>query len=1036
MNVRLLSLVVLLVSSAIESLPAAAEEHLLNGHRFTLPAGFSIELAAGADLVERPITADFDERGRLYVTESSGTNDPVEKQLAEKPHRILRLEDSDGDGKFDKRTIYADKLMFPEGSLWLAGSLYVSAPPAIWKFTDEDDDGVADRREIWFDGKTLTGCANDLHGPYAGRDGWIYWCKGAFAEQSYARPVRDGSKATWTTRAAHIFRRRPEGGPVEPVMTGGMDNPVDVVFTPGGERLFTTTFLQHPAGGNRDGIIHALYGGVYGKDHGVLEGHARTGELLPPLVHLGAAAPCGLATYDGDAWGEEYRDNVFAASFNMHKITRHELSYSGATFATVDSDFLIADNLDFHPTDVFADAAGDLIVVDTGGWYKLCCPTSQLWKPDVHGAIYRIKKSNAAPPADPLGMEIAWQQLDPESLASLLADGRPTVRQRSIAALAKLGSLAQPSLAELLETSKSPLARREAVWALCRIDDDGARAAALLDADETVRQAAIHAIGVHRDAGTIEALEALLASPSHQNRRAAAEALGRLGQSSSVPALLACAGDSPDRSLEHSLIYALIEIGDPLATRKGLQTENPLVRRAALIALDQMPGGDLSPETVTPLLASDDASLRETATWIVGHRPQWGDELVAFFSQRLQTAPGKSAEEVAAFAAQLAVFAESSLVQALIAETTGDAQRGNAARRAALAAMSASRLPECPPSWQAALASAIKNDDPLRQAAVASLRKLPTIKQPSAELVTALDAFANSKDEPAEARLVALASTPGGVGSLQSETLELLLQFLPAENEASLRSAAADALASAQLSGEQLEALAAHIAQVSPLEIHRVLLAFEKSSDAKSGEALLASLVDSPVFTSVRADALVKAFEKQPAEVRSRAAALAAKLNVDADEQRKRLEEVLASLPAGDVRRGQEVFHRSKTACKACHAMGYLGGNIGPDLSRIGGVRAPRDLLESILFPSLSFVRSYEPVTITTGDGEVHSGVVREETSDEMVLATAADKQVRIAKSEIEEFSPSSVSVMPAGLDKQLTLQEMADLLEFLKAAK
>src|SRR5262245_63079160 len=132
--------------------------------------------------------------------------------------------------------------MFPEGCMWLNGSLYVAAPPHIWKFTDTDDDGVADKEEIWFDGKTLTGCANDLHGPYRGPDGWIYWCKGAFAPQVYERP----GKVPLKTRAAHIFRRRPEGGPVEIVMTGGMDNPVDLVFTPGGERIFTTTFRSSP----------------------------------------------------------------------------------------------------------------------------------------------------------------------------------------------------------------------------------------------------------------------------------------------------------------------------------------------------------------------------------------------------------------------------------------------------------------------------------------------------------------------------------------------------------------------------------------------------------------------------------------------------------------------------------------------------------------------------------------------------------------------------------------------------------------------
>jgi hypothetical protein len=264
---------------------ANGDEIRLNGQIFTVPAGFEIELIAGPPLIDRPITAAFDEAGRLYVADSSGSNDRVDKQLAEKPHRILRLEDTDGDGKFDSKIVFADKMMFPEGTMWLDGSLYVAAPPSIWKLTDTDQDGVADERVEWFQGKTLTGCANDLHGPYPGRDGWIYWCKGAFAEQTYEQP----GKKPFVTKASHIFRCRKDGSRLEHVMTGGMDNPVDVAFTPGGERIFTTTFLQHPGGGNRDGLIHAIYGGVYGKDHGVLDGHLRTGGLMPVLSHLGAA---------------------------------------------------------------------------------------------------------------------------------------------------------------------------------------------------------------------------------------------------------------------------------------------------------------------------------------------------------------------------------------------------------------------------------------------------------------------------------------------------------------------------------------------------------------------------------------------------------------------------------------------------------------------------------------------------------------------------------------------------------------------------
>src|SRR5438105_2629409 len=272
------SLATAIIVVAVSWMPAAKEESSkphqvkLNGHTFTLPAGFTIELVARSPLVDRPIEADFDEEGRLYVTDSSGSNDKVDKQLAEKPHRVVRLEDTDGDGKFDKTVVFADKMMFPEGCMWLNGSLYVSAPPSIWKLTDTDGDGVADKREEWFKGGTVTGCANDLHGPYAGPDGWIYWNKGAFAKQTHERP----GESPFVTRASHIFRCRPDGSGLEPVMTGGMDNPVDVVFTPGGERIFNTTFFQFPSGGRRDGLIHAIYGGVYGKDHDPVYEHPWT----------------------------------------------------------------------------------------------------------------------------------------------------------------------------------------------------------------------------------------------------------------------------------------------------------------------------------------------------------------------------------------------------------------------------------------------------------------------------------------------------------------------------------------------------------------------------------------------------------------------------------------------------------------------------------------------------------------------------------------------------------------------------------------
>ncbi len=97
-------------------------------------------------------------------------------------------------------------------------------------------------------------------------------------------------------------------------MTGGMDNPSTWCFTPRGDIIFSTTFLQNPGGGLRDGLIHAVHGGVYGKVHNVTDFHPRTGDLMPPLVHMGAAAPCGLTRYESQVFGKDTRTTSLPAS--------------------------------------------------------------------------------------------------------------------------------------------------------------------------------------------------------------------------------------------------------------------------------------------------------------------------------------------------------------------------------------------------------------------------------------------------------------------------------------------------------------------------------------------------------------------------------------------------------------------------------------------------------------------------------------------------------------------------------------------------
>jgi putative membrane-bound dehydrogenase-like protein len=1019
---------------------ASAAEFKFGAHSITVPDGFEVELIAGPPLVERPVSADFDDQGRLYVTDSSGSNDAPEKQLKDKPHRVVRLEDTRGDGRFDKSTVFADRMMFPEGAMWFDGSLYVGAPPSIWKLTDTDGDGIADKREEWMQGKTLTGCANDLHGPYAGPDGWIYWCKGAFAKQTYERPGKD----PFITRAAHIFRCRPDGAGIEAVMTGGMDNPVGVAFTATGERILCCTFLQDPGGGKRDGLIHAIYGGVYGKVHDVIDEHPRTGDIMPVLKHFGPAAPCSVIRYASSAFGPEYQNNLFTCLFNLRKVERDVLVPDGATFKTVDTDFVTSDDPDFHPTCVIEDADGSLIVLNTGGWYKLCCPTSQLAKPDVLGEIYRVRRQGAPSVQDPRGASMKWETLTSAGLVKLLADPRPAVRKRAIRQLARAGNNSIEALAISLRESTSAEARRNALWALTRMDAPEARTAArdaLMDQDSTVRHVAVQSISLWRDEEAGAALLSLLRDEDLQVRRNAAEALGRIGHPAAVSALLKAAEQfdpnhvelgSSARILEHSIIFALIEISAREATVQGLSSENPRVRRAALLALDQMRDGRLSASVVTPLLSSTNPVLKDTADWIIGRHSDWASALAGFFQERFKSS-GLSASEVADFQAQLAPFTANVGIQELLSGIVADGRSPKWARMVALKAMADADPQPLPARWLKEVAEILQGQDvDLVREGLATARTFTLSKARSPELDKVLVQIGGDEGATPEMRLEALAAA-GPLEDISPKLLNFLLANVDSTKPWAIRNGAASVLSRARLDREQLLKLADTMRDAGPAELTKLLTPFETSSDEAVGNSLVKNLSAAKAISSVRAEVLKPVIEKYPEAVRRSAVELVNKLGTDAVKQKEHIDQLLSQLPIGDIRRGQAIFNNPKVACSTCHAIGYLGGHVGPDLTSVGTIRTERDLLESIVYPSASFVRNFEPMIVRTKTGDDYNGVVRKDSAEEVILATGPETEVHIARSDIVEMHQGTVSIMPQGLDTQLTMQELADLVTFLK---
>jgi putative heme-binding domain-containing protein len=446
----------------------------------------------------------------------------------------------------------------------------------------------------------------------------------------------------------------------------------------------------------------------------------------------------------------------------------------------------------------------------------------------------------------------------------------------------------------------------------------------------------------------------------------------------------------------------------------------------------------LQASDVVPLLTSSDQALRETAFWIVSRHPEWGEHLVKSFGKLF--AEGFTDARVDQLATLLARLAKSPKIQELVGalprtEVARPMESAARIRQVYLRAMAGAGLKEAPPSWCGALAALLSRpDSDLKRQVVATVRSLSLPKQGFPLLTQALRAVGSDVALPPAVRLDAL--TACGPLSLEPELFDFLCDHLAGSKPMLTRSAAATVLAKAELTPEQQDALAGLMKNVGPLEAPKLLPAFEKSPTEALGLKLVAALKQSAGLRGLRVDLVKPLLAKYPQPVQQAGEEVLTLLNEDAAKQKAHLEDLAVDLKSGDIRRGQAIFNSPKAACFTCHALGYLGGKVGPDLTSIGQIRSERDLLEAIVYPSASFVRSYEPMIVVTKSGEEFSGVLRRDSSDEVVLATGAETEARIARADIVEMRPGAVSVMPTGLDEQLTRQELADLVTFLKGTK
>lgn len=1013
----------------------------LAAQEFEVGTDFEVRSAVEPGLIRHPVMATLDDRGRLFVAENAGVNLKKEELLAETPNSVRLLEDTDGDGVYDKATTFADKLTFPQGALWVYDSLYVMSPPSLWRFADEDGDGVAELREELATGFDFTGNAADVHGPFLHPNGRIYWCHG---RKGHAVPDPDTGAILYEGKGARIWSSTIGGSDVEPFAGGGMDNPVEIDFTEEGEIIGTVNlFYGRPRG---DTLTYWIHGGAYPRrdQKQVLEEFTRTGDLLPEVHNFGHVAVSGMTRYRSGRLSEDWQDNWIVSHFNTARLTRTRFVREGAGFVAAETEEIFElKSPDAHLTDVLEDHNGDLLAIDTGGWFRIGCPTSHIAKPEVPGGIYRISRAGHAyeRPTYP-----DWSRLPAEAVAGFLGSEEEWLVDRANLELAVRGDPALPELRRILDSSKSPSERRNAVWTLSRMkfsESVDLVYQALKDPDASVRQAACNAISVTRTWQSIAtnepaereielernrtisgALAGIVRSDEAPVAREAATALGRMGEFRAIGALIGRLGRSgSDRMLQHALIYALIEIDDAEATRSGLSSENPDILSGVLQALDQMPSGSLEVLDVLPHLDSDHPSLHSTVVAIAGRNPAWDAALANRFHEWTSDLTPTRVEV-------LTSLVPSHATAPPIRDFLGHLLTTDASRTLGLALASSSEISELPPEWEPSIASALSPGADPEQRDLA-LRLLGNA--PSEAFATQLRVLAENEGIPILTRIHAARATSGRNAVLGDSAFALLSGVIENEQDVSTRSEAVAILTQARLTREMRTKLAGITGHFSPIEVQALFQIFRRIDDEEQARILGEELAGSSAFASLDTDRLRQLYRPFSEEARRPIEKRIEEVEAEASQRKGRIDSLVSSVEKGDPSAGKAVFGSGKGSCVVCHRIGETGGKVGPDLSTIGRIRSARDLYESILYPTESIARDFNTYEIQMRDGSSSLiGLIESESSSEVTLIDPAGQSRTISRGKIASIVEIPTSLMPPGLEQTMQPEELRDLVAYL----
>jgi quinoprotein glucose dehydrogenase len=304
------------------------------------------------------------------------------------------------------------------------------------------------------------------------------------------------------------------------------------------------------------------------------------------------------------------------------------------------------------------------------------------------------------------------------------------------------------------------------------------------------------------------------------------------------------------------------------------------------------------------------------------------------------------------------------------------------------------------------------------------------------QLDETLAKLADQADAPAELRLEALRAIALRRPTLPPATAGFVVAALADEERPLARLVAAEIIGRANLTDEQLRQALPTLRGSAVISPSVVLASLLRASTAESA-GLVAEYLAEAIRKGWRpSEQELTQTLKQLAPAGAKASALAESARQIGEQHRQRLAENEPLLRGGDPARGRAVFFGGKTACATCHRIGSDGGTIGPDLTKVGLIRAGRDILESVLVPSSTIAQGYDPYVVVTAEGKTLHGIIARQTAELVVLRDASGAELHLRQDRIQEMRRATTSIMPEGLERALSRDELRDLLAFLQGLR